>query len=74
MLNRPRVVGVPVVSGCGCARSNGDTANNVSPIVGLGILAGVVAIGWFMTKEQRDAKIEKDRAIAQAIREGKVSN
>jgi hypothetical protein len=31
-------------------------------------------LGWFLTKPERDAKIEKDRAIAQAIREGKVAN
>jgi len=42
--------------------------------VGFGVIAGVVEIGWFMTKEERKAKIEKDRAIAQAIREGKVTN
>ena len=67
----PRVYGAPKVNGCGCARSNGGDGSPIFAILGI---AGIAMVGWFLTKPERDAKIEKDRAIAQAIREGKVAN
>lgn len=70
-ISTPRVYGAPKVSGSGYARSNGD---DDFPILAFAGIAGLAMLGWFLTKPERDAKIEKDRAIAQAIREGKIAN
>ena len=59
------------MNGACCARKNGT---EISPLVGLGAIALIGIAGWVLTKPQRDAKIAKDLAVAQALREGKVDN
>ncbi len=58
-------------NGACCARKNGD---DLAPLVGIGAIALIGIVGWVITKPQRDAKIAKDLAVAQALREGKVDN
>lgn len=77
-ISRPQVVGVPVVSGCGCARSNGDGLNEKTPLLmfgGMAVLFG--GMMWFaasITKDEREARAEKDRAVAKALRDGTLSS
>ena len=84
-----RLYGAPVLNGttggCGCgglgslsvagscssARKNGD---DLTPLIGIGAIALIGIVGWVITKPERDAKIAKDLAVAQALREGKVDN
>jgi len=61
--------------GCNCVgEDRKNDGENTSPFVMLGVIAVIGVVGWVVTKPARDAKIEKDRAIAEAIREGKVDS
>lgn len=70
----PRVYGAPAMHGYGCARANEGLSETLGTVGAIALIGGLVVAGFLLTKRERDAKIEKDLAIAQAIREGKVSN
>lgn len=80
MLNRPRVIGVPVMNGCGCARSNPEPrdSDTLTPVVMFGgmivLFGGMMMFAASITRDERAARVEKDRAIAKALRDGTLTS
>ena len=59
--------------GCSCVRKN-PNPEDAYPFAMIGLM-GLIFVGAFIySKPIRDAKVEKDLALAQAIRDGKIKS